>query len=55
MRREGWDSQRGSIQHTPMLIAMESLVKRYYTRPGYFNDSAGSHSNRYSSPLRNAF
>jgi len=28
-RREGWDSQRGSIQHSPMLDAMEGLVKRY--------------------------
>jgi hypothetical protein len=28
-RREGWDSQRGSIQHIPMLGAMEGLVKRY--------------------------
>ena len=30
--REGWDSQRGSIQHIPMLDAMEGLVKRYYAR-----------------------
>jgi len=28
-RRDGWDSQRGSIQHTPMLDAKEGLVKRY--------------------------
>jgi hypothetical protein len=30
--REGWDSQRGSIQkicHLPMVDAVESLVKRY--------------------------
>jgi hypothetical protein len=54
-RREGWDSQRGSIQYIPMLGAMKGLVKRYYARPGYFNDSAGSHSNRCSSPLDNAF
>jgi hypothetical protein len=54
-RREGWDSQRGSIQHIHMLDAMEGLVKQYYALPGYFNNSAGSHSNRYSSPLDNAF
>jgi hypothetical protein len=54
-RREGWDSQRGSIQHLPMLNAMEGPVKRYYARLGYFNDSTGSHSHRYSSPLHNAF
>jgi hypothetical protein len=53
--REGWDSQRGSIPHLSMLDAMEGLVKRYYARLGYFNDSTGSHSNRYSSPLHNAF
>ena len=28
-RREGWDSQRGSIQHVPMLDATDGLVKRY--------------------------
>jgi hypothetical protein len=27
--REGWDSQRGSIQLSPMLDATEGLVKRY--------------------------
>jgi len=53
--REGWDSQRGSIPHLSMLDAMEGLVKRYYARLGYFNDSTGSHSNRYSSPLHNGF
>jgi hypothetical protein len=54
-RREGWDSQRGSIHPLAMLDAMEGLVKRYYARPGYFNDFAGSHSIRYSRPLHNAF
>ena len=54
-KREGWDSQRGSIQHRPMLDAMESLVKRYYARPEYFNNSADSHSNRYLSPLHRFF
>ena len=34
-----------------MLDAMEGLVKRYSARPEYRNDSAGSHSHRYSSPL----
>jgi hypothetical protein len=38
-----------------MLDAMESLVKRYYARPQYFNDSANSHSNRYVSPLHSFF
>jgi hypothetical protein len=28
-KREGWDSQRGSVQHIPMLDAMEGLVKQY--------------------------
>ena len=28
-QREGWDSQRGSIQHSPMLDAKDGLVKRY--------------------------
>lgn len=28
-RREGWDSQRSSIQHISMLDAMEGLVKLY--------------------------
>ena len=28
-RREGWDSQRGSTQRSPMLDAMGGLVKRY--------------------------
>src|SRR5437016_10902962 len=27
----------------------------YSALPGYFNDSAGSHSNRYSSPLQSTF
>lgn len=59
-KREGWDSQRGSIQHSPMLDAMESLVKwyyapLYYARPEYFNNSAGSHSNRYLSPRHSFF
>jgi hypothetical protein len=53
-RREGWDSQRDSIQHIAMLDAMESPVKRHYARPEYFNDSAGSHSNRYSRSLYEA-
>ena len=38
-----------------MLDAMEGLVKRYSALPGYLNDSAGSHSNRYSSPLHSTF
>jgi hypothetical protein len=54
-KREGWDSQRGSIQHSPMLDAMESLVKQYYARPEYFNNSVGSHSNRYLSPRHSFF
>ncbi len=54
-KREGWDSQRGSIQHRPMLDAMESLVKRYYARPEYFDNSAGSHSNRDLSPPHRFF
>jgi hypothetical protein len=53
--RDGTASEAQYNIYTPMLDAMEGLVKRYYARPGYFNDSAGSHSNRYSSSLHNAF
>jgi hypothetical protein len=54
-KRERWDSQRGPIQHIPMLDAIEGPVKQYSASLGYFKFVAGSHSTGYLSPPHNAF
>ena len=54
-KRERWDNQRGSIQHNPMLDAIEGPVKQYSASLGYFKFTAGTHSTGYMSPPHNAF